>query len=205
MQYTELKTNSFMFSQSIETSYITCEMVRQMMGRWNATGKPIFMGPKDFKERILTTDMDQEIKLNYMKWLTQGLDIDMFEMLSILTLYSRQSIAARFRVLFSIYCIEQEGVMTIDEFRFCMGKLATSIGATLTIKKNILHELLKIAEPKLIPEQQFVNEEEFILIMMRCFRFLVYKLHEYQGLLESFNASTSKHRLPSYLRPGQLF
>ena len=42
--------------------------------------------------------------------------------------------------------------MTIDEFRFCMGKLATSIGATLTIKKTILHELIKIAEPRLIPE-----------------------------------------------------
>ena len=29
-----------------------------MIERWNANGRPIFMGPKDFKERILTTDMD---------------------------------------------------------------------------------------------------------------------------------------------------
>jgi hypothetical protein len=55
---TELKTNFFMFAQSVETSYITCEMLRQMIERWNANGKPIFMGPKDFKERILTIDMD---------------------------------------------------------------------------------------------------------------------------------------------------
>ena len=41
-----------------------------------------------------------------MKWLTQGLDIDMFEMLSVLSLYARSSITARFRVLFKIYCIE---------------------------------------------------------------------------------------------------
>lgn len=41
-----------------------------MLERWNANGRPIFMAPKDFKERILTTDMDQQIKLNYLKWLT---------------------------------------------------------------------------------------------------------------------------------------
>ena len=67
---TELKTNSFMFAQSVETSYITCEMVRQMIEHWNANGRPIFMMPKDFRERILTTDMDQEVRLNYLKWLT---------------------------------------------------------------------------------------------------------------------------------------
>ena len=101
----ELKTNAFMFAQSVETSYITCEMVRQMIERWNSNGRPIFMGPKDFKERILTTDMDQEIKLKYAKWATQQLDIDMFEILSVLTLYARSSTPARFRVLFKIYCI----------------------------------------------------------------------------------------------------
>ena len=102
----ELKTNSFMFSQSIETSFITSDMMRQIIARWNANGKPIFMGPKDFKERILTSEMDQQIKLNYMKWLTQGLDIDMFEMLSVLTIYSRCSISTRIRILFVIYCID---------------------------------------------------------------------------------------------------
>ena len=193
-----------MFAQSVETSYINCEMLRTMIDRWHANGKPIFMGPKDFKERILTTDMDQEIKLNYIKWLTQGLDIDMFEILSVLTLYARSSITARFRILFRIYCILEEGSMMIDEFRFCMGKLATSIGATLTVKKTILHELIKISEPRLIPDQQSINEEEFIVIMMRSFRALVSKLNDYKTLLESFNASTSKHRLPNYLRPGQL-
>ena len=66
----ELKTNSLMFSQSVEASFITSDMVHTMIHNWKDNGKPIFMGPKDFKERILTTNMDQEIKLNYMKWLT---------------------------------------------------------------------------------------------------------------------------------------
>lgn len=163
------------------------------------------MGPKDFKERILTTEMDQEIKLNYLKWLTQALDIDMFEIMSILTLFARSSITARFRVLFKIYCIQEEGQMQIDEFRFCMGKLATSIGATLTVKKVILHDLVKIAEPKLIPDQMSISEEEFIVMMMKTFRALIFKLDEFKTQLHTFTASVSKHRLPSYLKPGQLF
>ena len=49
------------------------------------------MVPKDFKDRIVTVIMDQEVKLNYLKWLTQGLEIDMFEILTVLALYSRGS------------------------------------------------------------------------------------------------------------------
>ena len=49
-----------------------------------------------------------------------------------------------------------------------------------------------------------INEEEFVMIMMKSFRTLIYKLNEYKALIDSFNASTSKHRIPSYLKPGQL-
>ena len=95
--------------------------------------------------------------------------------------------------------------MQIDEFRFCMGKLSTSVGATLSIKKTILHELVKLAEPKLIPDAMSIGEEEFVVIMMKSFRTLIQKLAEYKELIDSFSASISKHRLPGYLRPGQLF
>ena len=95
--------------------------------------------------------------------------------------------------------------MHIDEFRFCLGKLATSVGATLTIKKTILHELVRLAEPKLIEEgMSLITEENFVVVMMKSFRTLVSKLNEYRVLIDSFNASISKHRLPGYLRPGQL-
>ena len=126
----------------------------------------------------------------------------MFEILSVLTLYARSNITARFKILFRIYCTMEEGTMMIDEFRFCVGKLATSIGATLTVKKTTLHELIKISESKLIPDQQCLNEEEFIAIMIKSFRALIGKLNDFKYLLSSFNASTSKHRLPHYLRPG---
>ena len=83
-----------------------------------------------------------------------------------------------------------------------MGKLSTSIGATLTIKKTILHELVKISEPKLIPEKDALNEEDFVMTLIKSFRTLVFKLNQYKTLLDSFNASVSKHRLPNYLKPG---
>ena len=39
--------------------------------------------------------MESEIKLNYTKWLTNGLEIDMFSILTILVIYSRATLIAR--------------------------------------------------------------------------------------------------------------
>ena len=65
-----IKTNQMLFAISVEQSYMSCDMVNQMIQRWIQNGKPIFMVPKDFKDRIITVIMDQEVKLNYLKWLT---------------------------------------------------------------------------------------------------------------------------------------
>ena len=40
-------------------------MVEEVLRRWNDQGKPLFMVPKDFKEKVLA-NMDAEIKLNYL-------------------------------------------------------------------------------------------------------------------------------------------
>ncbi len=40
-------------------------MVEEVLRRWNDQGKPLFMVPKDFKEKVLA-NMDTEIKLNYL-------------------------------------------------------------------------------------------------------------------------------------------
>jgi hypothetical protein len=40
-------------------------MIDEIMKRWIDLGKPLFMIPKDFKERLLI-NMDSEIKLNYL-------------------------------------------------------------------------------------------------------------------------------------------
>lgn len=47
-----------MFTISLEQSFVTCNMIEEMITKWTEYGKPLFMIPKDFKERILTTNMD---------------------------------------------------------------------------------------------------------------------------------------------------
>ena len=54
----EVKTNQILFATSVEQSYMSCDMVSQMIERWVMNGRPIFMVPKDFKERIITNMMD---------------------------------------------------------------------------------------------------------------------------------------------------
>ena len=63
-------------------------MLIEMIERWQDMGRPLFMIPKEFKDRILL-NMETEVKLNYLKWLTQGLEIDIFEILTSLIIYSR--------------------------------------------------------------------------------------------------------------------
>tara|TARA_B110000285_G_C14813923_1_gene463274 strand:+ start:29 stop:346 length:318 start_codon:yes stop_codon:yes gene_type:complete len=84
----EKKTTSLLYLESLEKSYITESMINEMLDRWRDLGKPLFMVPKEFRERILQK-MDTEIKLNYLKWLSNGLDIDIFEIMSILIFYAR--------------------------------------------------------------------------------------------------------------------
>ena len=47
------KSNAFSFLQSVENSYISQQMVDEVMRRWQDQGKPLFMVPKDFKEKLL--------------------------------------------------------------------------------------------------------------------------------------------------------
>lgn len=47
------KSHAFNFLQSVEHSYISQQMVDEVMRRWQDHGKPLFMVPKDFKEKLL--------------------------------------------------------------------------------------------------------------------------------------------------------
>jgi hypothetical protein len=121
-------------------------MVNEMITRWQEIGKPLFLTPKDFKERILTSAADSEIKLNYLKWLQQGLEIDMFEIQSILILYARASLDDRLILLFKLFCFDGEETMQMDELKFMIDKFGTSICSTLQIKKTLLLEIVKQTE-----------------------------------------------------------
>jgi hypothetical protein len=78
----------------------------------------------------------------------------MFEILSVLIVYARGSLEDRLKVLFKLYCFEEEDSMQQDEFKFMIEKLSISFGSTLSIKKAILLEMVKIAESRILPDKE---------------------------------------------------
>ena len=92
--------------------------------------------------------------------------------------------------------------MSIQEFEFLLGKMCTSIGVTLSVKKQLLNDLAEIAKPKLIPDKEFITEEEFITIMLGAFRDFNQRLNYFNERINIFNACVRKDRLPAHLMPG---
>jgi hypothetical protein len=78
----------------------------------------------------------------------------MFEILSVLIVYARGSLEDRLKVMFKLYCFQKENSMQLDEFKFMMEQLSISFGSTLSIKKAVLLEMVKIAETRILPEKE---------------------------------------------------
>ena len=78
----------------------------------------------------------------------------MFEILSVLIVYARGSLEDRLKVMFKLYCFEEEDSMQLDEFKFMMEKLSISFGSTLSRKKAVLLEMVKIAETRILPDKE---------------------------------------------------
>lgn len=70
----------------------------------------------------------------------------MFEILSVLIIYTRASFEERLLLLFQLYCYEGESTIHLDEFRFMMDKLSVSISSTLSVKKSMFFEIVRNAE-----------------------------------------------------------
>lgn len=202
-----LRTAGTLFVQSIENSFITTQIVEEMLQRWQDIGKPLFLTPKDFKERILTSQTDTEVKLNYLKWLQQGLEIDMFEILSILALYARASLDARLVLLFKLFSFSQEEDqhMSFDEFKFMIDKFGTSIGNTLQIKKTLLLEIVKQAESRISFQTDRIEESEFVSFMHSVFVELSKTLGDVTDRISILANCAKTAILPQWLQPGQVF
>lgn len=163
----------------------------------------MFLTPKDFKERILTSACDSEIKLNYLKWLQQGLEIDMFEIQSILILYARASLEERIELLFQLFCFENEQHMQIDELKFMIEKFSTSIGSTLQIKKTLLLEIVKQSEGKFQFKSEKISQAEFVQFMQHVSLELSRTLSDVTERINILSSCAKTSMLPAFLQPGQ--
>ena len=126
----------------------------------------------------------------------------MFEILTILTLYSRGSLHERVKILYSLYSFH-EGNMTVQEFEFLISKVCASVGETLSVKKQFLHDIAELGKPKLIPDEETITEEKFITSMLGAFRDFNLRIKSFSTRIDVFNACVRKDRLPAYLMPGE--
>ena len=75
--------------------------------------------------------MHRQVRLNYMKWLTLGLEIDMFEMFAMLIIFTRSDLSKRLQLIFELFCYNEEEYMQKGEFKFMLNKLCNAIGSTI--------------------------------------------------------------------------
>jgi hypothetical protein len=102
----------------------------------------------------------------------------MFEMLSVLIIYSRTELNDKLLMLFDTYCYTEGMQMTVGEFRFMLEKLITVVSQVLSIKRAFLLDIYKACEGKLIPMvlmggiggKEKITQDEFMRIMTGVFR-----------------------------------
>ena len=114
--------------------------------------------------------MNAEINLNYSKWHFQGNDIDMFEIMSMIILYSRCDFKKRMDFLFILYCQNDSQKMSRQEFKFMLNKLGCAIGTTYQIKKSFLHDLIEGVDQKFITKGDSIVMEDFSSQMSKIFQ-----------------------------------
>lgn len=140
-----------------------------MLDRWCDLGKPLFMVPKEFKDRILI-NMENEVKLNYLKWLTHGLDIDIFEIMSMLIVYSRCELEKKLQLIFQLYCYNNFLEMNKFELSFMINKICCSIATTLQIKKSYLIDYVQEFEAQIMENNPKISMDNFVVKMSKLFK-----------------------------------
>ena len=134
-------------------------MLEEMRQHWKLRGRPLYMIPREFKEGILQ-DMDSKIKLNYLKWSTAGLEIDMLIMFLTLAFFAKDTVEKRVGVIFKVFAIDSEESMSDIELRYMIEKTLCALSNTLSIKRDHLFEIYKTIEPR-IPFSKTYNEQTF--------------------------------------------
>ena len=148
----------------------------------------------------------------------------MFEMLSILIIYSRAELNDKLLsklvfimrlcniVMFDTYCYTEGMQMTIGEYRFMLEKLITVVSQALSVKRAYLHDIYKACEAKLIPlglsggigGKDKITQEEFMKIMNGVFREVAKDIDALSHKVLHFSSQVKNTHLPDYLQPGHL-
>ena len=63
--------------------------------------------------------MHRQVRLNYMKWLTLGLEIDMFEMFAMLIIFTRAELSKRLQLYLSSFAIMKKSTCRKENSNLC--------------------------------------------------------------------------------------
>lgn len=137
--------------QSLEQSFITKSMIEGMIMRWCEQGKPLFMASKEFKDRLLQNIL-LEVNLNLLKWTTVTSDIDIFEIMTMLILFSRCNLQEKLQLIFTLFCFDKNMVMCRSELKFMIGKISCAVAMTFQIKKSYVHSIAEELSEYILPE-----------------------------------------------------
>lgn len=172
------------------------------------------MASKEFKDRLLQNIL-QEVNLNLLKWTTVTSDIDIFEIMTMLIIYSRCPIQDRLYLLFNLFCFDKTLVMSRTELDFMIGKVCCAIAMTFQIKKSYVHDIAENLSECLLPDNMdkvmTIDEEEDKISMEEFVQILSDKLNDFddrffeniEDRIDNFSQQIRQDHLPTYLKEGQ--
>jgi len=95
--------------------------------------------------------------------------------------------------------------MSIGELTFVIDKLAVVIASTLSLRKNVLQEVVKSYADSSKVQFKLLNEEEFVVFMRGALDQLNRAIKDLTGHMDSLTISAKQNLLPPYLHPGKQF
>ena len=140
-------------------------MVEKILSRWRALGKPLYIVPIDFRDKIMF-DLQRVLRLDFLKWLSNGLEIDILELVPILIILSSSPIDWRLRNLYDIFNLTETEELTKDEFFFMCEKVVLAISSTFQVSFEHLRSIFSLYKKELdlfekrdsISKSTFVNK-----------------------------------------------
>ena len=172
------------------------------------------MASKEFKDRLLQNIL-QEVNLNLLKWTTVTSDIDIFEIMTMLILYSRCTLREKLYLLFTLFCFDKKMFMTRTELNFMIGKICCAVAMTFQIKKSYVHDIAEELIECILPEKMdsisSADFEEDKIAMTEFIDILTAKLKDFEGRMfeniedriDNFSLQIRQDHLPAYLKENQ--
>jgi serine/threonine protein kinase len=183
---------------------ISSDKVNTLCLRWKKLRNPERMTPNEFQKAII---QNEEIQINYKKYYESGEEIESIELLTHLLILSNGKLEDRLKILFSLYCFDEQSSMNAVEFTNCLDKtmkIICEIGSiqNTPLDRNQLDQYVAdVCKGESIDLDTFKQE-----IIKECFKFAEIFQESYR-YIRTLSTMIIENPFPviSYLQKGNLF